>query len=80
MTPIDRINIFYIFEATPGIEIHENRHPQSCLASKSQSITRVQRPQSRLSLDSRLSVHGVVPNFGSVYFVQTTGLGSFMER
>jgi len=28
-----------IEKATPGIEIHENRHPQSCLALNSQIVT-----------------------------------------
>jgi hypothetical protein len=50
------------FEATPGIEIHEDRHPQSCLASISHFVTRVQRPPSRQSPSFRTSVHGVVPN------------------
>ena len=49
-------------EATPGIEIHENCHPQSCSASISHLITRVQRPTSRQSPSFRISVHGVVPN------------------
>jgi hypothetical protein len=53
-------NLF--FEATPGIEIHENRHPQSRSASISHFITRVQRSSSRLSPSFPLSVHGVVPN------------------
>jgi hypothetical protein len=49
-------------EATPGIEIHEVRHSISRLASNSQSITQLQRPASRLSSVSPLSVNGVVPN------------------
>ena len=49
-------------EATPGIEIHENRHSQSRSASISHFITRVQRPTSRLSPIFRMVVHGVVPN------------------
>ena len=28
-----------LIEATPGIEIHENHHPQSCLASNVQIVT-----------------------------------------
>jgi hypothetical protein len=31
-------------EATPGIEIHENRHPKSRLASNSHFITQLQLP------------------------------------
>jgi hypothetical protein len=39
-----RRRFFELIEATPGIEIHENRHPQSKLASISHFITRVRRP------------------------------------
>ena len=49
-------------EATPGIEIRENRHPQSHLASDSHFITRVQRPMFCLSPSFRMSIHRVVPN------------------
>jgi hypothetical protein len=49
-------------EATPGIEIHENRHPQSCLASNSHFITQFQRSKSCHSPSFLMSVHGVVPN------------------
>jgi hypothetical protein len=49
-------------EATPGIEIHENSHPQSRQSLNSHFITRVQRPTSRLSPVFPMSVHGVVPN------------------
>ena len=51
-----------LIEATSGIEIHENRHSIFRLASFSRFVTRVQRPQSRLSPDFRLSVRRVVPN------------------
>ena len=53
---------YQTIEATPGIEIHENRHPQSGLALNSQIVTRVQRPRSHLSPSFPKSVHGVVPN------------------
>jgi hypothetical protein len=49
-------------EATPGIEIQGKRLLASRLASNSQSITQLQRYESRLSLGFPLSVHGVVPN------------------
>ena len=51
-----------LIEATPGIEIHENHHPQSCQALNSHSVTQVQRSTSRLSPSFPLSIHGVVPN------------------
>ena len=51
-----------LIEATSGIEIHENRRPQSRLGSISHFITRVQRSTSRLSPSFLMSVHGVVPN------------------
>ena len=40
-------NNSHALEATPGIEIHENRHSISRLASICHFITRVQRPTSR---------------------------------
>jgi len=49
-------------EATPGIEIQGKRLSASRSASNSQSITHLQRYESRLSLGFPLSVHGVVPN------------------
>ena len=57
-------------EATPGIEIHENRHPQSRSASKGQPNTRIQRPAARLSTEFPLSVNGVVPNPYQIFYSQ----------
>ena len=53
---------YQTIEATPGIEIRGKRLSASRSASNSQSITHLQRYESRLSLGFPLSVHGVVPN------------------
>jgi hypothetical protein len=55
-------NIMRTMEATPGIEIHQNRNPQSHSAPDNHFFTRVKRPTSCQSPSFRISVHGVVPN------------------